>query len=253
MDNNKIIYTPEYENAETEAYINKTLFECRNLTKNFGGTHALKGINLKLEKGKIIGLLGPNGSGKSTLIKLANGLLTPTSGELLINGFKPGPETKKIVSYLPERTYLNDWMKVSDIINFFKDFYEDFNSDKAFEMLKNLNINPNDKLKTMSKGTKEKVQLILVMSREAKIYFLDEPIAGVDPAARDYILNTIINNYNEDATVIISTHLISDIEQILDDVVFIRYGEIVLNKSVDEIRETEGKSVDALFREVFKC
>lgn len=253
MDNNKIIYTPEYENTETEAYINKTLFECRNLTKNFGGTHALKGINLKLEKGKIIGLLGPNGSGKSTLIKLANGLLTPTSGELLINGFKPGPETKKIVSYLPERTYLNDWMKVSDIINFFKDFYEDFNSDKAFEMLKNLNINPNDKLKTMSKGTKEKVQLILVMSREAKIYFLDEPIAGVDPAARDYILNTIINNYNEDATVIISTHLISDIEQILDDVVFIRYGEIVLNKSVDEIRETEGKSVDALFREVFKC
>ena len=253
MDNNKIIYTPEYENTEAEAYINKTLFECRNLTKNFGGTHALKGINLKLEKGKIIGLLGPNGSGKSTLIKLANGLLTPTSGELLINGFKPGPETKKIVSYLPERTYLNDWMKVSDIINFFKDFYEDFNSDKAFEMLKNLNINPNDKLKTMSKGTKEKVQLILVMSREAKIYFLDEPIAGVDPAARDYILNTIINNYNEDATVIISTHLISDIEQILDDVVFIRYGEIVLNKSVDEIRETEGKSVDALFREVFKC
>ena len=253
MDNNKIIYTPEYETTEAKINVDNVLFECRNLSKHFGSTHALKGINLKLEKGKIIGLLGPNGSGKSKLIKLANGLLTTTSGELLINGFKPGPETKKIVSYLPERTYLNDWMKVSDIINFFKDFYEDFNSDKAFEMLKNLNINPNDKLKTMSKGTKEKVQLILVMSREAKIYFLDEPIAGVDPAARDYILNTIINNYNEDATVIISTHLISDIEQILDDVVFIRYGEIVLNKSVDEIRETEGKSVDALFREVFKC
>ena len=232
---------------------NAPILECKNLLKNYGGKQALKGIDLTINRGRIVGLLGPNGSGKSTLIKLANSLLTPTSGEILINGNKPGVETKKIVSYLPERTYLNDWMKVSDIINLFKDFYKDFNSDKAYDMLKNLNINPNDKLKTMSKGTKEKVQLILVMSREAELYFLDEPIAGVDPAARDYILNTIINNYNENATVIISTHLISDIEQVLDDVVFISYGEIYLTKSVDEIREEHGKSVDALFREVFKC
>ena len=165
----------------------------------------------------------------------------------------PGIETKKMVSYLPERTYLNDWMKVSDIISFFRDFYENFNSEKAYDMLKKLNINPNDKLKTMSKGTKEKVQLILVMSIEAKLYFLDEPIAGVDPAARDYILNTILTNYNEDATIIITTHLISDIERILDDVIFISHGEIALEKTVDEIREDEGKSVDSLFREVFKC
>ncbi|WP_315080540.1 ABC transporter ATP-binding protein [uncultured Clostridium sp.] len=232
---------------------NTPILECKSLVKNYGGKQALKGIDLTINRGRIVGLLGPNGSGKSTLIKLANSLLTPTSGEILINGNKPGVETKKIVSYLPERTYLNDWMKVSDIINLFKDFYKDFNSDKAYDMLKNLNINPNDKLKTMSKGTKEKVQLILVMSREAELYFLDEPIAGVDPAARDYILNTIINNYNENATVIISTHLISDIEQVLDDVVFISYGEIYLTKSVDEIREEHGKSVDALFREVFKC
>ncbi|KIL08894.1 ABC transporter [Clostridium botulinum] len=232
---------------------NTPILECKNLVKNYGGKQALKGIDLTINRGRIVGLLGPNGSGKSTLIKLANSLLTPNSGEILINGNKPGVKTKKIVSYLPERTYLNDWMKVSDIINLFKDFYKDFNSDKAYDMLKNLNINPNDKLKTMSKGTKEKVQLILVMSRDAELYFLDEPIAGVDPAARDYILNTIINNYNENATVIISTHLISDIEQVLDDVVFISYGEIYLTKSVDEIREEHGKSVDALFREVFKC
>lgn len=213
----------------------------------------MKGINLSIKRGRIVGLLGPNGSGKSTLTKIANGLLTPTSGEILINGMHPGIETKKMVSYLPERTYLNDWMKVSDIISFFRDFYENFNSEKAYDMLKKLNINPNDKLKTMSKGTKEKVQLILVMSREAKLYFLDEPIAGVDPAARDYILNTILTNYNEDATIIITTHLISDIERILDDVIFISHGEIALEKTVDEIREDEGKSVDSLFREVFKC
>ncbi len=194
------------------------ILECKNLVKSYGNKVALEGIDLSMKRGRIVGLLGPNGSGKSTLIKLANGLLTPTSGELLINGNKPGVETKKIVSYLPERTYLADWMKVSDIINFFKDFYEDFNVEKAYDMLSKLNINANDKLKTMSKGTKEKVQLILVMSREAELYFLDEPIAGVDPAARDYILNTIISNYNENATVVISTHLISDIEQILDDV-----------------------------------
>ena len=192
----------------------ENILECRNLVKSYGNKLALEGIDLSMKRGRIVGLLGPNGSGKSTLIKLANGLLTPTSGELLINGNKPGIETKKIVSYLPERTYLADWMKVSDIINFFKDFYEDFNVEKAYDMLSKLNINANDKLKTMSKGTKEKVQLILVMSREAELYFLDEPIAGVDPAARDYILNTIISNYNENATVVISTHLISDIEQI---------------------------------------
>lgn len=229
------------------------ILECKNLTKDYGNKKALAGIDLTLKKGRIVGLLGPNGSGKSTLIKLANGLLTPTSGEILIKGMKPGAETKKIVSYLPERTYLNDWMKVSDIIKFFSDFYEDFNSEKAYDMLGKLKINANDKLKAMSKGTKEKVQLILVMSREADIYFLDEPIAGVDPAARDYILNTIITNYNENSTIVISTHLISDIEKILDDVVFISYGEIYLTKSVDDIRAEEGKSVDELFREVFRC
>lgn len=255
-DSNKIIYTPKNDspnNINSNFNSNNPILECKNLVKNFSGKQALKGIDLSINRGRIVGLLGPNGSGKSTLIKLANGLLTPSSGQILINGNAPGIETKKIVSYLPERTYLNDWMKVSDIINFFKDFYDNFNTEKAYDMLKKLNINPNDKLKTMSKGTKEKVQLILVMSREADIYFLDEPIAGVDPAARDYILNTIIANYNENATVIISTHLITDIERILDDVVFISYGEIFLVKSVDEIRESEGKSVDALFREVFKC
>ena len=191
----------------------ENILECRNLVKSYGNKLALEGIDLSMKRGRIVGLLGPNGSGKSTLIKLANGLLTPTSGELLINGNKHGIETKKIVSYLPERTYLADWMKVSDIINFFKDFYEDFNVEKAYDMLSKLNINANDKLKTMSKGTKEKVQLILVMSREAELYFLDEPIAGVDPAARDYILNTIISNYNENATVVISCLLYTSLWQ----------------------------------------
>lgn len=229
------------------------VLECKGLRKNYSSKVALNAIDLKINKGRIVGLLGPNGSGKSTLIKLANGLLTPTSGEILINGMTPGVETKKVVSYLPERTYLNDWMKVSDIISFFSDFYDDFKADKAYDMLKKLNINANDKLKTMSKGTKEKVQLILVMSRDADLYLLDEPIAGVDPAAREYILNTIIRNYNEDATIIISTHLISDIEKVLDEVVFISNGKIYLTKTVDEIRDEEGKSVDALFREVFRC
>lgn len=229
------------------------ILECKALTKRFGSKTALSEVDLTLERGQIIGLLGPNGSGKTTMIKLASGLLTPTSGEILISGTNPGIETKKIVSYLPERTYLNDWMRVSDIICFFKDFYSNFNADKAFEMLKRLDINPQDRLKTMSKGTKEKVQLILVMSREAELYLLDEPIGGVDPAARDYILNTIISNYNENATVVISTHLIADIEQVLDHVVFISSGKIALSLSVDEIREEQGKSVDALFREVFKC
>jgi len=229
------------------------ILECNNLTKKFGNKAALSSLHLQLERGRIVGLLGPNGSGKTTLIKLANQLLTPTAGDILITGKKPGVETKKIVSYLPERTYLNDWMRVQQIIEFFSDFYVDFNKEKAYEMLRSLNINPDDRLKTMSKGTKEKVQLILVMSREAQLYLLDEPIGGVDPAARDYILKTILSNYNENATVLISTHLISDIENILDYVVFINQGQIVLTSSVDDIRKEKGKSVDALFREVFKC
>lgn len=229
------------------------ILECNNVFKNYSGKQALSGINLQLEPGKIIGLLGPNGSGKSTLIKIISGILTPSMGEVYISGKKVGLETKSIVSYLPERTYLNDWMKTSEIITFFKDFYPDFDENKAYDMLRKLKINPNDKLKTMSKGTKEKVQLILVMSRKADLYLLDEPIGGVDPAARDYILNTIISNYHENSTVIISTHLISDIEKVLDEFIFINQGNIVMESSVDEVRETEGKSVDSLFREVFKC
>ena len=229
------------------------IFECRGLSKSYGKKVALHGVNLTVNRGRIIGLLGPNGSGKTTLIKLASGLLVPTGGDILINGIKPGVETKKIVSYLPERTYLPDWMKVTDMLAFFGDFYSDFNIEKAKEMLAHLNININDKLKTMSKGTKEKVQLILVMSRDAELYLLDEPIGGVDPAARDYILNTIISNYNENASVIISTHLIADVETVLDDVIFIQNGTVRLQSSVDDIRANEGKSVDALFREVFKC
>lgn len=230
-----------------------TILECKNLNKCFGSKKALSNINLSIPRGRIVGLLGPNGSGKTTFIKLCNELLTPTSGEILIASNRPGVETKKIISYLPENTYLNDWMRVSEIIQFFKDFYSDFSAEKAYDMLNRLNINPNDKLKTMSKGTKEKVQLILVMSREAQLYLLDEPIGGVDPAARDCILNTIINNYNEEATIIISTHLISDIEKVLDDIIFLKDGEVVLAKTVDEIREENGKSVDDLFREVFRC
>ncbi len=229
------------------------ILECNGLTKKFGSTTAVSAVDLKIERGKIVGLLGPNGSGKTTIIKLANELLNPTGGNILINGKKPGIETKKIVSYLPEKSYLNDWMRVEQIIELFSDFYSDFKPEKAYNMLKSLNINANDRLKTMSKGTKEKVQLILVMSREAELYLLDEPIGGVDPAARDYILQTILSNYNENATVVISTHLISDIENILDYVVFINQGKIVLTSSVDDIRDEKGKSVDVLFREVFKC
>ena len=229
------------------------ILECKGLTKRYGGKTALDQISFSLMPGKIIGLLGPNGSGKTTLIKLLNGLLVPTEGQIFIDGLRPGVETKKFVSYLPERTYMNSWMKVCDIIDFFQDFYEDFDKARAYDMLKRLNINPSDRLRTMSKGTKEKVQLILVMSRRARLYCLDEPIAGVDPAARDYILSTIIQNYDENATIIISTHLISDVENILDDVVFIQNGHIRMVDSVENIRFNQGKSVDALFREVFKC
>ena len=229
------------------------LLNCQNLTKRYGYKTAIDNIDLSLERGRIIGLLGPNGSGKTTLIKLINGLLAPSSGSIAINGFAPGPETKKIVSYLPERTYFNSWMKVTDILNFFCDFYEDFDRNRAADMLRRLGIDENERLGAMSKGTKEKVQLIMVMSRDAQLYCLDEPIGGVDPAARDYILQTIITNYNEHASVLISTHLIADIENVLDDVIFIQNGHIRLHASVDEIREQEGKSVDALFREVFRC
>ena len=229
------------------------VFQCKNLKKRFGSKEALKGLSFSVESGKIVGLLGPNGSGKTTLIKISNGLLTATEGEVTVNGLPVGVETKKVVAYLPERTYLNNWMTVSQMINFFKDFYDNFDEQRAYQMLEKLNINPKDKLKSMSKGTKEKVQLILVMSRDADLYFLDEPIGGVDPAARDYILNTIITNYNPKASIILSTHLIADIENILDEVVMIKNGELILQKTIDQIREEEGKSVDELFREVFRC
>ena len=229
------------------------ILECRDLCKSYGNIPALEHVNVSIEPGKIVGLLGPNGSGKTTLIKMANGLLTWNSGTLLIDGMEPGIETKSIVSYLPERTYLSDWMSAKQTLDFFEDFYPDFRRKKAEEMLEHLNIRQDQKIRQMSKGTREKVQLILVMSREAKLYLLDEPIGGVDPATRDYILNTIIGNYNPEATVIISTHLIADVEQILDEVVFISQGQIVLQKSVDEIREEQGRSVDQLFREVFRC
>ena len=228
------------------------LLRCENLTKKYTNTTALNNINLTLESGKIVGLLGPNGSGKTTLIKLINGLLTPTQGKILVNGKAPGVETKCEVAYLPDNSYLNSWMTVKQIIDYFKDFYADFREDVAYTMLNRLGITPDVKLKTLSKGNKEKVCLILVMSRNAKLYVLDEPIAGVDPAARDYVISTIINNYNPEATVLISTHLISDIEEVLDEAIFIQNGDILLQKSVDEIREEHGKSVDELFREVFR-
>ena len=228
------------------------ILECRQLVKKYGSFQALNGIDLELPAGKIIGLLGPNGSGKTTLIKLASGLLQPTSGEILIDGMKPGVETKRIVAYLPERNYLEDRMTVEQMLKFMKDFYEDFNMDKAREMLTHLDIDPKAKFKALSKGTREKVQLILVMSRDAKLYLLDEPIGGVDPASRDYILDTIIKNYNKDATVILSTHLIADIEPVLDEFVFIRKGDMIRHSTVASVVE-QGEPVDSLFREVFRC
>ena len=230
-----------------------SLVECKHVTKKYGVKVALDDVNLTIEKGKIIGLLGPNGSGKTTLIKLLNDLLVPNSGEILIQGNHPGVETKKIISYLPERTYLNFNMKIKEVIQYFKDFYEDFREEVAYELLKKLDINPDDKLKTLSKGMKEKVQLILVMSRKAQLYILDEPIGGVDPAARDYILDTILKNFNEDASIIISTHLIADIEKILDEVIFLKNGKIVVHESSDQLRDESGKSIDGYFREEFKC
>lgn len=230
-----------------------TLVEYNNVTKKFGSKVAVDQINLFIEKGHIIGLLGPNGSGKTTLIKMLNGLLTPSSGQITVHGEPVGPTSKMRISYLPDQNYLNMNQRVSDLIAFFSDFYDDFDPTRAYDMLDKLHINPKDRLKTMSKGTKEKVQLILVMSRRADLYVLDEPIAGVDPAARDYILDIILSNYDPDASILISTHLIADIENILDEVVFIQNGHIVLASSVDDIRMKEGKSVDALFREVFQC
>ena len=231
----------------------ETILECRDLTKKYGSKYALYNLNLSLERGQIVGLLGPNGSGKTTLIKLANALLRPTGGQILINGTKPGVETKRIISYLPDRNYLGKHMRVNETMTYYNTFYENFDLERASQMMDSLDIDPGSRLSSLSKGTLEKVQLILVMSREADLYILDEPIGGVDPAARDYILQTILTNYNENATVLISTHLISDIENVLDRAVFLQEGQLVLNASVDEIRSQHGKSVDALFREVFKC
>lgn len=229
------------------------ILECRGLCKRYGAVAALDNINLAIEPGRVVGLLGPNGSGKTTLIKLANGLLTPTSGELLILGERPGALTKAAVSYLPDRVSLPEWMSARQIMDFYADFYADFQRDKAMEMLARLGLNEQMKIKQMSKGMREKLQLILTMSREASLYLLDEPIGGVDPATRDYILETIIRNYNPEAAVVISTHLIADVEAALDEVIFINNGHIVLQRAVDTIRDEQGKSVDAYFREVFKC
>ncbi|MBE5875820.1 MAG: ABC transporter ATP-binding protein [Lachnospiraceae bacterium] len=233
-----------------------SLLEIRDLCKKYSGVAnylAVYHMNLSIPKGKIIGLLGPNGCGKTTLIKMITGLLTPSSGSVAINGMAPCAATKNIISYLPERTYLQSNMKVSEMVEYFSDFYEDFSSERAYAMFKDMGIDTSARLKTLSKGTKEKVQLILVMSRNAQLYILDEPIAGVDPAARDYILKTIIQNYNQEATIILSTHLISDIENVLDEVIFMKNGSLILHDSVDGVREKTGKSIDAYFREVYVC
>lgn len=229
------------------------IVQCMGLSKTYGGKPALNQVYLNLERGRIIGLLGPNGSGKTTLIKIMNDLLKPTAGEILIAGERPGIGTKYRISYLPERTYLHPGMKVLEMVQYFQDFYPDFRIERAYDMLQRLQIPPSERLKNLSKGTKEKVQLILVMSRDADLYVLDEPIAGVDPASRDYILRTIVSNYNRNASVLISTHLIADVEGILDEVVFIKYGNIILQAPAQEIRQREGKSVDRFFREVFAC
>ncbi len=229
------------------------VLECKGLTKRFGRTAALDEVSLTVEPGRIVGLLGPNGSGKTTLIKLANGLLTPDGGYIAVCGTAPGRESHSLVSYLPERTAIPTWMTARQLLDFYGDFYQDFRREAAEEMLDHLGIQPRQAVKQMSKGTREKVQLIMVMSRAAKLYLLDEPIGGVDPATRDYILSTIIGNYNPDAAVVISTHLIADVEKVLDEVIFISQGRVALQSTVDDIREEKGMSVDALFREVFKC
>ncbi len=231
----------------------ESCLECRALSKRYGDTPALDGVNISVAPGRVVGLLGPNGSGKTTLIKLANGLLTPTSGELRICGALPGKETKAVVSYLPDRCCLPEWMSARQLMDFYADFYDDFDRARAADMLSRLGLGEQLRVSQMSKGMKEKVQLILVMSRRARLYLLDEPIGGVDPATRDYILETIIRNYSEDASVVVSTHLIADVENVLDDVIFLRDGKIALQASVDDLREQYGKSVDALFREVFRC
>ena len=228
------------------------LIRAEGLTKAYGSKVALQDVNLSVGRGRIIGLLGPNGSGKTTLIKLLCGLLQPTVGTLFVDGEPIGTHSKSVISYLPDRMYFADWMKATDLFDLFADFYEDFDRARAMHMCAALGVNPGNKIKTMSKGTKEKVQLVMVMSRKAQLYLLDEPIAGVDPAARDFILSTILTNYNEEGTVLISTHLISDIEKVLDEVIFLKEGHIMLHNSVDNIREKEGKSVDALFREIFR-
>ncbi|HAB67025.1 MAG TPA: ABC transporter ATP-binding protein [Firmicutes bacterium] len=229
------------------------LVKCNNLCKEFDNKKILKDVNLTIQKGRIIGLLGKNGMGKTTILKLINDLLTPTSGEVLIKGEKPNVNSKKIISYLPERTYLDTNMKVSQILTLFEDFYEDFDKNKAISLLKDLDLDINLKVNKMSKGMQEKLQLILVMSRNAELYILDEPLGGVDPATRDYILDTILSNFKEGASVLISTHLIADIERILDDVIFIDKGEIKLTSSADELRKTENASIDEIFRRSFKC
>ena len=244
------------ENVQNPYAINTPLLQLNDLCKRYpgmGNYMSVFHLNLTILRGRIIGLLGPNGCGKTTLIKMINGLLAPTCGTVLINGMEPCPATKKVISYLPERTYLDNGMKVSQMVEYFSDFYEDFSTEKAYNMLGALGISSDARLKTLSKGTKEKVQLILVMSRQADLYILDEPIAGVDPAARDYILRTIITNYNPGSTIILSTHLISDIENVLDDVIFMKNGSLMLYTSVDSIRSQMGKSVDTYFREVYAC
>ncbi|MCY7133513.1 ABC transporter ATP-binding protein [Streptococcus gordonii] len=229
-----------------------SLLRLEHVQKNYGKTEALSGVNLDIQPGRIVGLLGPNGSGKTTIIKLINGLLQPTSGQVLINGEKPSPKTKKVVSYLPDTTYLGDNMKIKEVFAMFKDFYSDFDEEKANHLLEDLNLDEKSRLKNLSKGNKEKVQLILVMSRKADLYVLDEPIGGVDPAARDYILKTIIQNRSENSSVLISTHLISDIEDILDDVIFIKDGEILLQEDANELRKKHDNTIDHIFRDQFR-
>lgn len=229
------------------------VLEIKNVHKKYLSHSVLEGVGFSIPRGKIVGLLGPNGCGKTTILKLISGLLQLDEGEIRINGICPGQQTKSMISYLPERSYLNDWMKISDILNLFSDFYADFDRERAEQMLTDLKISKEEKLKTMSKGTKEKVQLILVMSRRASLYLLDEPIGGVDPATREYILRTILKNFDENSSILITTHLIQDVETIFDQVLFLNQGKIVIDGEVDEIREKYGKSIDGLFREVFRC